>query len=429
MRRAAAAAALLLPPAAALAQGQPSQSSQWVNDLLQGCWACGAFNTVSAIGLGFADLVFDQLSGGMTLLIGLFMALWILLFAARMFLPFGPEHGRSQWNEGASKLFRLLLVLAFLQGSGPFWNYVFIPLISAGMGVASQMATATDQYEANFGKTESQPNGSVDYCGGQVPLTVQQGLSANSQSAAQAMTQMDCPLSRIQSQFGKGMLIGVAVMSQGTCINVWAKNSLAQAIEYLIAGAVMAGVFLFGYIVFPLLLVDVVMRVSLVAATAPLLISATLFRATIGMARRALWSLVQCALTLMFGAAIAGIGKATMAYILSQLPVSSGQSLTDWSSLTNALENPCSAGLSIGFFTAGYYMLIGTAIIVIFMMRRAGSLAAEITNIASDGVGAQAGVAFIAGKAAQATGRAAQWAARALTSRDKARAVTGNLPK
>ena len=427
LRAALLAAALLPLPAAA--ESTTPQSVQWLDDLIQGCWACGAFNTVTAIGLSFADQIFGQLASGMTLLIGLGTGLWLLVVAARMLMPFGPEHARHHWNEGAKKLFRLMLVLAFLQGSGPFWTYLFIPLVSAGMGIASQMAQATDGFEAQFGQSETPPNGQTDYCSGSVPLTVS-GLSGNSLAAAQAMTQMDCPLSRIQSQFSKGMLIGAAVMSQGTCVNILT-GSLAQNLVYFVAGLVMIGVFLFGTLVFPFLLVDVVMRVSLVAATAPLLIAASLFKTTAQMSARAGWALMQCALTLMFGAAIAGLGKATMAYILSTLPLAGGQSLGNWNALTAALENPCSAGLSIGFFSAGYYMLIGTGIVVIYMMRRAGSLATEITNVAADHVGAQSGFAFMVGKAAAGAGGAAQNAYRAVrgTGRDLARRVAGEAPK
>jgi hypothetical protein len=426
--------ALATTPTLALAQSPANQSSQLVDNLVQGCWACGAFNTITAIGLSFADQAFGQLSTGMTILIGSFMALWLLYFAATLFLPFGPEGGAGHWNQGASKLFRLVLVLTFLQGSGPFWNYLFIPLMSAGMGVASQMATATDPFEAQFGTSESPPNGGTDYCKDNPPITNVGGLSSNSSAAVAAMAQMDCPLAKIQSQFTKGILIGVAVMGQGTCSQM-PFFSLFPNLNYTLSGLMLVLAFLFGDLVFPFLLIDVVMRVSLVAATSPLWIAATLFRATAGVAERAVWTLVQCTLTLVFGATISGIGKATIAYILSTLPVNSGQSLTSWQSLTTALENPCSAGLSVNFFSSAFYMLMGTAIILIFMMRRAGSLATEITNVTADGVGAKAGAAFIIGKAAATAGRVSQRLTEKATrpsadrAREKAGAVAGRAEK
>jgi hypothetical protein len=423
--------AMLSLPVAAQDQ---TQSSQLVNNLVQGCWACGAFNTISAIGLSFADQVFSQLASGMTILIGLFMALWVLYFAARMFLPFGPATGL--WNEGAQKLFKLMLVLAFLASSTPFWQYIFIPMISAGMGVASQMVSTTDGFEAQFGTSESPPNGTVDYCSGTPPAINVKNLSTNATSAAQAMAQMDCPLSKIESQFSKGIVIGEAIMWQAPCSSsLWTP---LKGINSFVAGLLMILVFGFGYLIFPFLLIDVVMRVSLVAATSPLLIAAALFKSTAKMTERGLWSLVQCSLTLVFGGAIAGIGKAAIAYVLS-LSSTAKQPLPNWQTLSNALENPCSAGLSIGFTSASYYMLIGIAIILIFMMRRAGHLATEITGIAAEGTGIQAASGALLGTAGWAIGKSAQTLVKRMTNKsppvdkpqsdsvkEKAEAVTGN---
>ena len=125
-------AVLLLVLAAAPALADDSWSSQLVTNAIRGCWACNVFNLVTTIGLSYADQAFATLASGMTLLIGLFMALWLLFFAAKLFLPFGSP-GSAHWNMGAAKLFKLVFVLAFLQTSGPFWDYIFIPLISAGM--------------------------------------------------------------------------------------------------------------------------------------------------------------------------------------------------------------------------------------------------------------------------------------------------------
>lgn len=386
-----------------------SSTAQLLANLFQGCWACGAFNTVGAIGLDFADKVFSQLASGMTILIGLFMALWVLYFAAKLFLPFGAP-GAAHWNMGAGKVMKLIFVLAFLQASGPFWDYIFTPILSTGLGIASQLATATDGYESNFGASSGVPSsGATDYCKGPIPDTKITGLSASAQQGLTALEQMDCPLSRMQSQFGKGIMIGVAVIGQMGCSKSWLPHILPSngAIAFLAAGLILIGVYLFGFLVFPFLLIDVLARIILVAATSPLAIASILFKPTSRIAERAVWSLIQAGMTLMFGATIAGIGKALIAYILQQMSTSGGPTLTDWKSLQSALENSCSQGFSVDFSTASFYMLVGTGIITIFMMRRASALAAELTGAAHGGTGAQAGVAAIAGAAANLAGKAA----------------------
>jgi hypothetical protein len=403
MRRAAFLALPVL-AAAAPALADDSWSSQLVTSAIRGCWACNVFNLVTTIGLSFADQAFATLASSMTLLIGLFMALWVLFFAAKLFLPFGSP-GSAHWNQGAAKLFKLLFVLAFLQTSGPFWDYIFIPLMSAGMGVASQMASATDGFETQVGGVSEQvPNGGVDYCSGTVTLPSVQGMSASATQAAQAMAQMDCPMSKIQSEFAKGMVLGDSIMMQSTC-NKTPILGLVKGFNYLIAGLLLWAIFAFGSVMFPLLLVDVIMRVVLVAATSPISIAASLFKQTSGITSKAVWSLVQSSLTLVFGAALCGIAKAAMAYVISSLPTNNNKPLTNWDALTQAIEDPCAAGLSLSFTSANYYLLLGSGIILIFMMRKASSLAAELTG-ARGSTGAQAGVAWAAGVAGRAAGNA-----------------------
>jgi hypothetical protein len=430
---------LALPMLAAADSGSGSGSSstaQLLAGLFQGCWACGAFNTVGAIGLDFADKAFSQLASGMTILIGLFMALWVLYFAAKLFLPFGPP-GAAHWNMGAGKVMKLIFVLAFLQTSGPFWDYIFTPILSTGLGIASQLATATDSYERNFGASGGVPggsgasNGATDYCAGPIPATQITGLSASAQQGLTALEQMDCPLSKMQGQFGKGIMIGVAVIGQMGCSKSWLPNILPSnsAIAFLAAGLVLIVVYLFGFLVFPFLLIDVLAKIILVAATSPLAIASILFKPTARIAERAVWSLLHAGLTLMFGAATAGIGKALIAYILQQMSTNGGPTLTDWSSLQSSLENSCAQGFNVDFSTASFYMLVGTGIITIFMMRRAGALATELTGAAQGGTGAQTGLAAIVGGAAGAAGRMGQMAYQQMSGAAKSRKsaqVTGN---
>jgi len=432
--------ALAMPMIAAADSGSGSSSSsstaKLLANLFQGCWACGAFNTIGAIGLDFADKAFSQLASGMTILIGLFMALWVLYFAAKLFLPFGPP-GATHWNMGAGKLMKLIFVLAFLQTSGPFWDYIFTPILSTGLGIASQLATAADGYESNFGTSSGVPdgsatsNGTTNYCTGPIPATKITGLSASAQQGLTALEQMDCPLSKMQSQFGKGIMIGVAVIGQMGCSKSWLPNILPSngAMAFLAAGIVLIVVYLFGFLVFPFLLIDVLAKIILVAATSPLAIASILFKPTARIAERAVWSLLHAGLTLMFGAAIAGIGKAMIAYILQQMSTSGGPTLTDWSSLQSSLENSCSQGFNVDFSTASFYMLVGTGIITIFMMRRAGALASELTGAAHGGTGAQTGLAAIVGSAAGAAGRMGQMAYQQISAAPKSRKsaqVTGN---
>lgn len=422
-----ASALLLLPAAAALAQTDAPAGSTTTGQLLarlfQGCWACGVYNTIGAIGINFADSVYGQVAQDMTILIGLFTALWILAFAAKLFLPFGHP-GATHWNQGATKLMKLAMVLAFLSGSGPFWNYVFTPVMATSLGIAADLANAADSFETNWGGSrEAPPSGTIDYCAPPPPPVTGVILTDDTAPAVAALEQMDCPMSRMQGEFGKGIMIGVAGVAQLGCPNSQTLGFIptTSAVVNLVSGCILILAFGFGFMTFPFLLFDVLMRVMLVVATSPIAVASVLFKPTARIGERALWSLAQCGLTMMFGAAVAGIGKAMMAYVMSILP--SGAKLLSWSDLTGAIENSCSANFSADFTSASFYMLIGTAMLMIFMMRRASSLAAELTG-ARDGAGAREAVAAAAGAAASTVEKFSQY----VTKRDpnQARKVAGN---
>ena len=301
------------------------------------------------------------------------------------------------------------------------------------MGIAGEMARTTDGFEAEAGGTSEQPpNGGVDYCNGTVALPNITGMTASATQAAQAMTQLDCPMSKIQSEFAKGMVLADSIMMQTSCPDRVPLLGIFQGANYLLSGLVLWALFAFGSVMFPLLLVDVIMRVVLVAATSPISIAASLFKETSGITSKAAWSLVQSSLTLVFGAALCGIAKAAMAYVISNLPANGTDKLNNWTTLTQAIENPCSQGISLSFTSANYYLLLGSGILLIFMMRKASSLAAELTH-AGGSTGAQAGVAWAAGVAGRAAGNAlsvagqtARVAARHMARSSKAAQVTGN---
>ena len=308
---------MLAMPMLAAADTAPSSTDQLVSSLFSGCWSCGLLNTLGAIGLDFADKVYGNLASGMTILVGLGLALWLLQFAARLLLPFGPPPASGHWNAGAVKLFKCAVVLAFLAASGPFWDYIFTPILSVGLGIASQLTAQTNDYEPDLGGTTSGvpggtsgTTGTVDYCQGPIPAP-NISLSAAVQPALTAFEQIDCPLSRMQSEYGKGILIGVAVMGQIGCGKSILPILLGERspLGYFLAGLVLIIAYGWGFLVFPLLLIDSLARVILVAALSPLAVASILFKSTARIAERSVWSLVHCGFTLMFGAAVAGLAR------------------------------------------------------------------------------------------------------------------------
>ncbi|HIJ61466.1 MAG TPA: hypothetical protein HPQ04_02110 [Rhodospirillaceae bacterium] len=393
----------------ALAQGQSAQS--WRDELLQGCWACDALEQTSGIALQLADQAFSTLSGELTTLVGILMGLWLLFFAARMVMPFGPEGNvAGQWNKAAKKLLLLVVVLGFLQNSRSFWDYVFIPLMSAGFGIAGQIIQISDPFEAQLGGASETLPQVEDKC------SRPQGGSGLV-GAQQVMQQMACPLAKLQSQFGKGILIGEAIIVGGNISTAYILPNI-DVVKRVISGVALVCIYFCGFILYPLLFIDVVMRVAVIAVISPLAVAASLFVPTRGLAVKALWHLAQSALTLVFASVVGGISKAVLANTFSRLPTADGQALKDWASLLNALQNPGTSGVEIDFTTSSFYVLAGVGILLLFMLRKARFMASEFTHVdGADFSGAQTAVAGIAGAAAYVGGNAVQILVQKVTHR------------
>jgi hypothetical protein len=400
-----------------LLMGEPARAStvhDWMTGLVQGCWACDVSAKLSEIGLRIADQIFNSLASDVAALVGLLMALWILYFAGQMFLPFGPE-GQGAWNHGAKKLLHMAIVLTFLQGSQLFWDYVFLPLMASAIGLAGTVMSISDQFESAEGTPETLGGGSApDYCAAP-PSTV--GLAA----AQSVLASINCPLSRIQSQFSKGILIGVAVASGISCTASAANFQIPSVmgpsnpysfgilntVDLLVSGLILIVIFFFGYLLFPILLIDVIVRTVVIASISPLAIGASLFQTTHRITDRAIWALVHCGFTLIFASVIAGLGKATLAYVFSSLVPVNGTRLADWNALVAALEDPCHSGISIDLTTASFYKVCGVGIMMIIMLRESSHMAAEFSAAsAGDFTGANKGAAIMIGGAGWLMGRA-----------------------
>lgn len=378
----------------------------WATGMMSGCWSCDALGQLVKIGLAFAEQAFNALAGETVNLLGLLMAIWILFFAARMFLPFGLEgNAGGLWNKGAKKLLQFAVVLTFLQGSQAFWSYLFIPVMSSGMAFSKTIVTLSDAFEITSGASETGPTGSTA-SGGQSYCSDTASGGEGVDGAVAIMSQMNCPLATIQSQFGKGMLIGVAQI-----VGAIKQDQIATTICSVFGGLFLIGVYFFGLLMFPIFMIDVLMRLTIMTTIAPVALAASLFEPTKALAHKALWQVAHAALTLVFVSIVGGIGKATLAYVFSNLQIDGvAAGARDWSSLIQMLEDQktaTGADFRIDLTTMAFYQLLGVGIILIFMLRQANKMAAEFTGAGGgDFSGAIAGVAAAMDGTARLGGRA-----------------------
>lgn len=364
-----------------------------VADAIEGtCWVCDPLREVANVGLDLGNTIFGTLASSVRDLVAVFMALWIVLLAARIFLPFGPEGGIGDlWNKAAKKLMVLALVLGFLQSSQAFWDYIFVPVVGAGMAFAGDVARLGP--------------GGASACTAPTPSAT--GVAA----AKQIMAGLDCPLTEVQDAFGKGVVVGVAIIVRGTSGSFWDVFRIEKVVGQIllvICGLAVVGVYLVGMILFPLAIVDVVMRAVVIATLSPLLIAGAAFAWTRGATEAALRGLAHSGLTLVMVAIVASLGEAGILFLFNRL------GFPDWPQLRNGLENTD----SIPIWSFDYWAILALGVILLFMMKRANSMAAEFTKSSGgDFTGAGSGTFTAAALPVTAAVGGAAKGARALMKR------------
>jgi hypothetical protein len=322
------------------------------------CWACDILSQAGAVGLDVAQQTFDAIARQLAAVLGMLMAIWLALLAGRFFLPFGTDQSPPQlWNRAVRQVVAFAGVLAFLQSSDFFWDYLFMPIFSSGIGLSMRLLSQASQMTC-----------SVNVVGTGVA------------GAKAALESVRCPLSSVQDVFTKGMLTGVAMtMGSGeqswlNFIKIW--NWPGQYLQ-MFSGVLLALIYAFGFLMFPLFFLDTVLRGAIIAIFSPLATVLAPFSGTRPLTVKAVWGLALSAITMIFTSVAAGLAMQCIAQSFATLNTSDGSSLSDWSTLIGALE---SGSLKLSIVDQSFWMLLSTGFIAIYMVRGAARMAAALTG-------------------------------------------------
>jgi hypothetical protein len=364
---------MVVPAAAAL------EVQDLYGKLADGCWACDMLERTGAVGFDLAQQLFEGLARQLSSVLAMVMAIWLLFLAGESFLPFGPPS--HLWNRGARKLAAFAAILGFLQSGTLFWDYLFMPMFSLGIGFSVQLLSISSLQSCSVN-----------------------GAGAGIDGAKAALASMRCPLSLIQDVFTRGTLTGVA-MIQGASwqswmdfVKVW---TWPAHLLQMLSGVLLALIYSFGFVMFPLFFIDTVLRGVMIAVLAPLAAVLALYASTRRMMKRALWELAQSALTMVFASVAAGLATQSVTFLYASLRAADGSPLSDWPALIGALE---AGTLKLSVTDQPYWAILAIGVIAIFMVRSAARMAAALTGVPSGNFsGATAGVAAMAATGLWAT--------------------------
>jgi hypothetical protein len=261
------------------------------------CWLCPLFEVVFNSSFTYAKTMFDVVAGGLRNLIGVALAVWLLLQAAKLLMPFGPEEeGKTISNSIVSRIALTVVVVLSLSHLDAVFDYVYTPimtfLVDYSGGLQETVASKFIQYDPGCPTTISQ----------QRQL---QGLSGSMvDNPSVASKAISCQLQRLQELIGWMPMVGFeAFMSAGNLFTQDITTALgavltvvdvasflhygnAQIWHILINIDVIVGgltiMFLFGLLMLliPVYMIDSVFQMMVIMMISPFLVATAIYPKT-----------------------------------------------------------------------------------------------------------------------------------------------------
>jgi hypothetical protein len=332
------------------------------------CWACPLYEAIMTVSTHLGPKMSTDASGnatpfvqGTSKLLGVMLALYILVAAGKLVLPFGPvEKAQKVGNQIWSKIIIGIICLLMVRNYDVYWDYIYQPITMTGMRVSTlmlQAGTNAANMAANSG----------DYTGDLKNITFDE--TAPEKSMSQQM-------GALQQNMGIGVVVGWAslnaIFSNG--------NPAAQFGNILPAfgGIIIALLFGIVILIFPLYMIDAVLRWSVANILAPFFIACYVFDISRPTAMRALRSIIQSSVTLVMLSAIVAFSGVMMSTIVTSAVGFSGTG--SLCGLVQGASKAAGMGALTSPITPSFWMFLALGLLIIKLMGMTASLAASLVG-------------------------------------------------
>ena len=381
-------------PAATPATASPASSSyscsadlstEAVYQSMKNCWACPLFEGVMQVSekLGKAmsgpDGSPSRFAAGVSRILAIALALYVLIEVGKLLLPFGPvEKAKDVGGQLWLKLLIGLVCILMIRNYSVYWDYIYKPITNGAIRTSTAMLKAG--MEVTGGK-------SGDYA---------QGLNAIPDfDPNQPETGMSAQIGALQQNLGIGVVIGWA------SLQALFGNGMESAFGNIlpaIGGIIIALVYALAILIFPIYMIDAVIRWAIINIMAPFFIACFVFKLTRPTAERAFRGIVHSALTLVFLSLIVAF-SGVMMHTIVQGAIANGLAgggsggggggAGGGASLCTLIQG-ASKGAGMGALTSpitpGFWMLLALGLLIIRTVGTASKYAADFVGaVGSEG--------------------------------------------
>lgn len=355
-------------------------TTEAVYQSMKTCWACPLFEAVMSVSqkLGRAmsgpDGNPSRFAAGISRILAIALAIYILIEVGKLMLPFGPiEKARDVGGQLWLKLLICLVCILMIRNYSVYWDYIYTPITNSAIRTSTAMLQAGMQ--VTQGKSGDYAKG-LDAIPAFDPNQPEKGMSAQ--------------IGALQQNLGIGVVIGWA------SISALFGNGMESAFGNIlpaIGGIIIALVYALAILIFPIYMIDAVIRWSIVNIMAPFFIGCFVFKVTRPTAERAFRGIVHSALTLVFLSLIVAF-SGVMMHTIVQGAIANGLAGGGGgggggASLCTLIQG-ASKGAGMGALTSpivpGFWMLLALGLLIIRTVGTASQYAADFVGaIGSEG--------------------------------------------
>jgi hypothetical protein len=266
------------------------------------CWSCDVIASIVTAGVSTGKDAFDSLRFGLISLMLAVEGLFILWYVFKIVTPFGPDDRvAGTMNSVVSSMFVTMILASLLASGGMFWRYIYTPAMLSTIDLSSAIISASGDT-----KTRACPSITAD----------RKDTDAVSE---QIGDRVSCQVRKMSESLGSGVTIGWAMWNRMNQYPVNLLNPLTaldaagnflNRVNLFVSGLFLIGFFFFVSLILAFGVIDVFLRIAILATASPLMIAGYGFKPTRGFASWGLKGFLQSALSLALMSAVAFLGIA-----------------------------------------------------------------------------------------------------------------------
>lgn len=257
-------------------KGKKECSISKYRDSFQTCIFCDVFKILFNTASDIAKKSFQALADGVSKLILVGLAIWLSANTIKYVSAMEQKEPKTFIKEILNQIFIVLLVYIFLKSdSATFFGLAMEPIFNTGMKLA-QMATGSSSCSDNFGITTS----------GGLPASM--GIN------------ILCTIKSIQGEILDIMALGSTSMCVGFFVEAYWGIPIFPHLGYVIVGLLLWIAALLLMIIYPFLLIDSVLQLSVACALLPAAVGSYAFKITRKYVGKIWETFLNCMFTFVF---------------------------------------------------------------------------------------------------------------------------------